>query len=50
MGSAGAVAGALSRLFEGGGETGALGPALTPRFEPASELPELFREVERVHR
>ena len=49
MGSAGAAAAALSQLFYGGGETGALGQGLTPPFEPASELPELFREAERVH-
>lgn len=50
MGSAGAAAAALSQLFDGGDEAGAFEPGLTPPFQPESELPELFREAERVHR
>ena len=50
MGSAGAAAAALSRLFDGSADEDDLGPNLTPPFEPAAELPDIFREAERVHR
>ena len=50
MGSAGAAAAALSQLFDDDDEAGALEPDLMPPFQPASELPELFREAERVYR
>ena len=50
MGSPGAAAAALSRLFARSAGTDDLGPDLSPPFEPAAELPEIFQEAERVHR
>jgi len=47
-GSAGAAAAALSTLFEGTSEDDGLGPDLMPPFEPATELPELFRYAEEI--
>ena len=48
MGSAGAAAAALSALFEGTSEDDGLGPDLMPPFEPATELPDLFRYAEDI--
>ena len=50
MGSPGAAATALSRLFARSAGTDDLGPDLSPPFEPAAELPEIFQDAERVHR
>lgn len=50
MGSPGAAAAALSRLFARSASTDDLGSDLSPPFEPAAELPEIFQEAERVHR
>ena len=50
IGSPGAAAAALSRLFARSAGTDDLGSDLSPPFEPAAELPEIFQEAERVHR
>lgn len=50
LGSAGAAAEALSRLFEGTGIDDRLGPDLVPPFEPTSELPALFQEAVKIDR
>ena len=50
MGSPGEAAAALSRLFTGSFGTDDLGPDLSLPFEPATELSEIFREAERLHR
>lgn len=50
VGSPGAAAAALSRLFARSAATEDLGSDLSPPFEPAAELPEIFQEAERVHR
>ena len=50
MGSPGAAAAALSRLFTRSVGTEDLGPDLSPPFEPVAELPYIFREAERAHR
>ena len=48
-GSAGAAAAALSWLFDTNRDTEDSDSDFVLPFEPATELPELFREVERVH-
>lgn len=50
MGSAGAVAAALSRLFEGTLGDDEAGPELAPPFRPRRGLPEIFQFAERIHR
>ena len=50
MGSPGAAAAALSRLFARSAATEDLGSDFSPPFEPAAELPEIFRDAERLHR
>lgn len=50
MGSPGGAAATLSRLFAGIFGTDDLRPDLPLPFEPATELPEIFREAERLHR
>ena len=50
MGSPGAAATALSRLFARSAGTDDLGPNLSPPFEPADELSDIFQEAERAHR
>ena len=50
MGSSDAAATALSRLFARSADTEDLGSDFSPPFEPAAELPYIFRKAERVHR
>ena len=49
LGSAGAAAVALSKLFEGNDEEDGHAPGMGPSFKPTTELPELFRYAERLH-